>query len=119
MTYASVAETPSFEDVGSTFAALASRYGVPGAIAGALWVEAWYPTEAAALGLPRLRQHALARIAVDAALESGDPERYRVARAHQRELERPEVDALVRHLSRNDSPSSEEVTALIERARKL
>lgn len=59
-----------------------------------------------------------AHTAVDAALESGDVELYRTARAHQRDLERPEVDALVHHLSRNDSPSSEEVTALIERSRR-
>lgn len=101
------------------FRELSKHFGELGAVVGAGWFESLYPKEAEALGLPRLRQLALARIAVDAALESGDTDRYRVARAHQRELERPEVDTLVRHLSRNDSPSSEEVTALIERARKL
>ena len=112
-------KTPTLSDAIQVFRELSKRFGELGAVVGAGWFESLYPTEAAAFGLPRHRQLALARIAVDAALESGDPDRYRVARAHQRELERPDVEALVRHLSRNDSPSSEEVTALIERARRL
>lgn len=72
--------------------------------------------EEAARKYEALRRYSLrnADRAVDSALDSGDPDQYRAARTHQRELERPEVEAIVSRLSREDYPSSQTVTLCLD-----
>ena len=110
---------PSFDDACDELDDVAARFGVAGAIAGAAWLEALYPTQAAAVGLPLLRQLALARLDVEAAGKSRDPKRYREALTRLRALERHDSEASTWVVGGRRVPTTEEITALIDRARTM
>ena len=76
--------------------------------------------EEAARKYEALRRYSLERAnaAVDSALESGDPNRYRAARSQQRKLEQPEVEAIVSRLSHDDYPTSKIVTQWLDSLRE-
>jgi hypothetical protein len=77
--------------------------------------------EEAARKYEALRRYSLrnADHAVDSALDSGDPDQYRAARARQRDLERPEVEAIVSRLSHEDYPSSQTVTLCLDTVQEI
>lgn len=77
--------------------------------------------EEAARKYEALRRYSLrnADRAVDSALDSGDPDQYRAARTRQRDLERPEIEAVVSRLSHDDYPSSKTVTQILQEIRSM